>query len=220
MNDEIAIAMSEFLAKTAGNTYTVKSTDKNVTQIARDLGLDLPSIQGANPNKDLNKIKPGDIINLPSPQAANRPDLDSIILDAAAKNGVDADLLKTLIWVESSNNPMANSGEAQGLTQLTPYAQKAVGVTNPFDPVQSVYGGARWLKIAIDEAKKLKNADPANLLTYALMIYHAGFGNVQAWINAGSPSQGYRDPASKHGVGAKTLNYPGKILSLLEKGGV
>jgi hypothetical protein len=94
---------------------------------------------------------------------------------------------------------------------LTPYAQKFVGVQDPFDPVQSVYGGAHWLSIALKEAAALKGADPRRTLQYALMIYHAGRPAVQAWISKGSPAGGYGE------VKGKTLSYPQKIMQLSQK---
>ena len=71
---------------------------------------------------------------------------DSLIQQAARDQGVDPALLKGLVQAESGFNPNAvSSVGAQGLTQLMPSTASGLGVTNPFDPLQSLEGGARFL---------------------------------------------------------------------------
>ena len=97
---------------------------------------------------------------------------DAEINAAAASNGIDPALLKGLVSQESGFNPSARSGAgAVGLTQLMPGTAASLGVTNPLDPVQSLQGGAKYLRQQLDRFggdEKL-----------ALAAYNAGPGAVQ-----------------------------------------
>jgi soluble lytic murein transglycosylase-like protein len=99
---------------------------------------------------------------------------DSEINAAAASNGIDPALLKGLVSQESGFNPSARSGAgAVGLTQLMPGTASALGVTNPFDPAQSLQGGAKYLREQLDRF----GGDQ----TLALAAYNAGPGAVQKY---------------------------------------
>jgi soluble lytic murein transglycosylase-like protein len=93
---------------------------------------------------------------------------------AAASNGIDPALLKGLVSQESGFDPNARSGAgALGLTQLMPGTAAGLGVTNPLDPVQSLQGGAKYLRQQLDRFggdEKL-----------ALAAYNAGPGAVQKY---------------------------------------
>lgn len=70
----------------------------------------------------------------------------NLIQSASVSTGVDANLLTSLIQNESSFDPYAESSAgAQGLTQLLPGTAASVGVTDPFNPSQSITGGATYL---------------------------------------------------------------------------
>lgn len=91
---------------------------------------------------------------------------------AAARNGVDPSLLTGLIRAESNFDPGATSpAGAQGLTQLMPGTAAGLGVTNPLDPVQSIEGGARYLRQQLDRF--------GGDVTKALAAYNAGPGAVE-----------------------------------------
>jgi soluble lytic murein transglycosylase-like protein len=94
------------------------------------------------------------------------------ITQAAQANGIDPALLAGLIKQESGFNPNAGSGAgARGLTQLMPGTAAGLGVTNPLDPVQSIEGGAKYLKQQLDRF----GGDVAR----ALAAYNAGPGAVE-----------------------------------------
>ena len=91
---------------------------------------------------------------------------------AAGRHGLDPALLAGLIKAESNFDPGAGSSAgAQGLTQLMPETARRLGVTDPFDPEQSIEGGARYL------SEQLRafggNAE------LALAAYNAGPGAVE-----------------------------------------
>jgi soluble lytic murein transglycosylase-like protein len=65
---------------------------------------------------------------------------------AAAKYGIDPALLAAVVKQESNFNPNARSGAgAKGLTQLMEATARGLGVTDPFDPTQSLDAGAKFL---------------------------------------------------------------------------
>jgi soluble lytic murein transglycosylase-like protein len=94
------------------------------------------------------------------------------ITAAAQANGIDPALLAGLIKQESGFDPNAGSGAgARGLTQLMPGTAAGLGVTNVLDPVQSINGGAKYLKQQLDAF----GGDVAK----ALAAYNAGPGAVK-----------------------------------------
>jgi soluble lytic murein transglycosylase-like protein len=94
------------------------------------------------------------------------------ITQAAQANGLDPALLAGLIKQESGFNPNAGSpAGAQGLTQLMPSTAAGLGVTDVHDPVQSINGGAKYLKQQLDAF----GGDVAK----ALAAYNAGPGAVK-----------------------------------------
>ena len=96
----------------------------------------------------------------------------SEITAAAQANGLDPALLAGLIKQESGFNPTAGSpAGARGLAQLMPATAAGLGVTNVLDPVQSINGGAKYLKQQLDTF----GGDVAK----ALAAYNAGPGAVQ-----------------------------------------
>jgi soluble lytic murein transglycosylase-like protein len=73
--------------------------------------------------------------------------------------------LKAVAMQESGGNPNLKDGPAQGLMQITPQTQKKLGVEDPLDPVQSIFGAAKYL----DEALR-REKTPEDALRY----YHGG----------------------------------------------
>jgi soluble lytic murein transglycosylase-like protein len=100
--------------------------------------------------------------------------LDEIIQEAALIYGVDADLIRAIVRVESNSDPYAVSRRgAQGLMQLMPATAKSMCVHAPFDPRSNVGGGARYIKDLLTAYGDLKlalaayNAGPAAVKKYA-----------------------------------------------------
>lgn len=71
---------------------------------------------------------------------------DELILSAATENGIPAEFVKAVCVAESRMNPRAvSSAGAEGIMQIIPSTQRHLGITDPFDPAQSIAGGAAYL---------------------------------------------------------------------------
>lgn len=104
--------------------------------------------------------------------ARSEGNLQDLITKAATKYGLDPKLFTALVKQESAFDPSARSkAGAMGLTQLMPGTARELGVQNPFDPEQSLDGGAKYLSKMLTRF----NNDPR----LALAAYNAGPGTVE-----------------------------------------
>ena len=73
---------------------------------------------------------------------------DATLRAAAVHYKLPFAFLKAVAKVESNFNPRAVShARAKGLMQLIDDTAKRMGVQDPFDPEQNIFGGARYLRI-------------------------------------------------------------------------
>jgi soluble lytic murein transglycosylase-like protein len=114
-----------------------------------------------------------------SPRVSRRADavrhVPAEFADTVRRAAAYYSLPEALIWavmhVESAFNPQAVSDKgAQGLLQLMPGTAEEMGVSDPFDPEQNIFGGARYLRL-------LANKFDGDLVL-ALSAYNAGGGAV------------------------------------------
>jgi SLT domain-containing protein len=104
--------------------------------------------------------------------------ISSIIQKAADALGLDPALVRAVIKTESNFNSKAVSrAGAKGLMQLMPLTAKEMGVKDPFDPLENIWGGARYLKRMLD-----KNGGNLNK---ALAAYNWGPGNLEKYGSGG-----------------------------------
>jgi len=100
--------------------------------------------------------------------------LSGLIEHYAERFHLDSALVKAVIKVESDFEPRVVSHKgAKGLMQLMPATAREVGVSDPFDPGQSIYGGTCYLRQMLDTFN--------SNLDYALAAYNAGPTAVQRY---------------------------------------
>jgi soluble lytic murein transglycosylase-like protein len=105
---------------------------------------------------------------------AQNTQFGQFIQSAATRFHVDADLISSVIAIESNFNPKAVSRRnARGLMQLIPGTANRLGVRNVFDPAENIDGGTRYL------GELLHRYD--NNLILALAAYNAGPERVQKY---------------------------------------
>ncbi|MGD9947251.1 MAG: transglycosylase SLT domain-containing protein [Desulfobulbus sp.] len=101
-----------------------------------------------------------------APQSLNR-----YIQLAAMQHQVDPLLVTAVIQAESNFDPHALSPKgAQGLMQLMPGTARDLEVDDPFDPVQNINGGTKYLRYLLDNFN--------GNVELSLAAYNAGPGRV------------------------------------------
>jgi len=127
---------------------------------------------------------------------ARRRAYDPIIAECAARNRLDPALVKAVIRTESDFVPYARSPKgAVGLMQLMPATARLHNVWRVFDPAENIEGGARHLRLLLDQY--------GGNVRLALAAYNAGGGAVSR--HGGVPP--YRE----------TIDYLQRVLAFREQ---
>ncbi|GAB4294053.1 MAG: lytic transglycosylase domain-containing protein [Desulfuromonadia bacterium] len=122
--------------------------------------------------------------------------IDDIIRTASRTYQVDERLIRGVIRAESGYRVDAVSPVgAQGLMQLMPATARQLGVSDPFDPVQNVMAGTRFLR----DLLKRYDGD----MEKALAAYNWGPGNVDR--------HGMRIPSETRQYVAKVKSFIGEM---------
>jgi soluble lytic murein transglycosylase-like protein len=103
--------------------------------------------------------------------AAPPSGIDEAVRRVAAEQALPAQLIHSVIKVESNYNAHAISSKgALGLMQLIPATARRFGVSDAFNPVQNIQGGAKYLRYLLDLYSEN--------YPLALAAYNAGEGAV------------------------------------------
>lgn len=123
-----------------------------------------------NQNENLetaNSIHNSNKVQVSSKNEDTKTQIENAISISSKKYGVDENLIKSIIKVESDFNPnCVSSAGAKGLMQLMPENCRDLGIANPFDINQNIDGGTRHIKEYLDKY----NGDTE----MALMAYNGG----------------------------------------------
>ncbi|WP_373600002.1 lytic transglycosylase domain-containing protein [Paraclostridium bifermentans] len=93
--------------------------------------------------------------------------IENAVKISSQKYGVDENLIKSIIKVESNFNPNCESSAgAKGLMQLMPENCRDLGITDPFNIEQNIDGGTRHIKEYLDRYD--------GNVEMALMAYNGG----------------------------------------------
>ena len=172
----LAVAMPRPLAAGDRNNYysyvdgdgVLHITNVRRTPGAWTLYKSLPGSRGDAPGRRTSPEKH-------SPVATGSERLhryDTLIRGAARRYQLPESLIRAVVHTESNYNPRAVSRVgAMGLMQLMPATARYLGVSQPFDPRQNIYGGAKFLRILANSF----NGD----MVLVVAAYNAGAGWVR-----------------------------------------
>jgi Transglycosylase SLT domain len=119
------------------------------------------------PVDDIVGIEPEELFDPVEEPLTDTTPFQKVIRAAAARYGMDADLIHCVIAVESNFNAKAVSPKnARGLMQLLPQTAAQFGVKDIFDPEENVNAGTHYLHDLLTKYR--------NNLTLALAAYNAG----------------------------------------------
>ena len=169
-------------------SYTDDEGTVNMSNVSTDIHYGVMALAPLEPVVVVPKIPPA---------IADKVQYGRMVDDVARIYGVESALLHAVISVESRYRPKIVSKKgAAGMMQLMPDITRRYGVADPFDPVQNVHGGARYLRDLLRSYNNDKNL--------ALAAYNAGPHAVAKYGNRIPP---YRE----------TANYVPKVLAFYRK---
>lgn len=103
---------------------------------------------------------------------------DDLIIRHAKKLGWDWRLLASQVYQESRFKPGATSwAGASGLMQVMPATARALGITNPADPQQSIRGGATYLRKLYRRFSDIR--DSIDRIKFTMAAYNCGYEHVR-----------------------------------------
>ena len=127
------------------------------------------------PVSEVASIEPQDVFTpVIQGKAATQAPYREMVEQCASRYGVDADLISSVMAVESNFNPKAVSRKnARGLMQLLPETAAQLGVKDIFDPQENIDAGTRYLRTLLLRYN--------NDLALTLAAYNAGPQRVQLY---------------------------------------
>jgi soluble lytic murein transglycosylase-like protein len=159
--------------------YVVLRSGQRLTVTSYQLNGDKYRLQMAGGSveiaaEEVVAIEPEEVFTPAPATPAMKPPYRELVEAAAARYNVDADLIKSVIAVESNFDPKAVSPKkARGLMQLLPETAARLGVRNIEDPQENIDAGTRYLRELLEKYN--------NNLALALAAYNAGPERIQRY---------------------------------------
>jgi len=152
--DMVLVSLLKAISEVNKQNTTTNQSDNSLNNI-------IDSLETLNSTQNTNRV-----------ESCNKDEnvntrIDNAISISSKKYGVDENLIRAIIKVESNFNPnCVSKAGAKGLMQLMPENCRDLGVADPFDIEQNIDGGTRHIKEYLDKY----NGD----VEMALMAYNGG----------------------------------------------
>ena len=152
-------------AKVSGTSNIPVNNAKNSPRFSQVLGTSVLNSSVSSPVVSGSSVRNNNL-------TSGRADLDAFFVEAGRIYNINPNLLIAVAKVESDfrTGVVSNVG-AQGIMQIMPATARYLGVTDPFDPRQSIMGGAKYLREQLDRFDQD--------VSLALAAYNAGWPAVK-----------------------------------------